>query len=259
VTRRKRVLVTGADGCVGSAVRARGRARGLDLVCLGHADLDVTDAVARERALDLHRPDAVLFCAAFTAVDACAGDPASARVNVEAPGAWARRVETWWLSSNFVFHTRGPHAPDAVPTPRGVYANQKIAAETAVRAAGGHVARVGWVYGPGGRTFASTLARRLRAGEQVAAIADVVVQPTWSEDLADALLDLPEGVTHHIGAGETSWYGLALAVQARVGSGVVVPVRQEDLHLTDPRPRDARLTPARLAPWWDRLALTARL
>ena len=111
--------------------------------------------------------------------------------------------------------------------------------------------RVGWVVGPGGRTFASTLAARLRAGETVGAVADIVVQPTWSEDLAEAILELPEGVTHRIGAGETSWYGFALGVRARVGSGAVVPVRQTDLALTDPRPRDGRLTPATLRPWWE--------
>lgn len=248
-----RILVTGARGCVGRALVVRGEARGHEMIGLSHGECDVTDPASREAALDRHRPDVVLFAAAFTAVDRCAVDPTSERVNVEAPAAWARRVPTWWLSSNFVFHTRGPHAVGAPPSPRGVYADQKARGEAAVMAAGGHVARVGWVIGPGGRTFGATVAARLRAGETVRAVADVVVTPTWSEDLAEALLALPEGLTHHIAAGETSWYGLALAVWARVGSGRVVPVRQEELGLPDPRPRDARLTPATLPPWWERI------
>lgn len=254
-----RLLVTGAEGLVGRAVLARARARGIAAVGVSRAECDVTDAAARERALDRHRPDAVLFCAGFTAVDRTPVDPASWRVNVDAPAAWAARVPTWWLSSNFVFHDRGPHDPEAAPSPRGVYAGQKAAGEAAVRAAGGHVCRVGWVYGPGGRTFGSTLAARLRRGETVAAVADVVVQPTWSLDLADALVELPEGVTHHVGAGEGSWYAFALAVWARVGAGRVVPVRQEELGLAEPRPRDGRLRPARLAPWWSRTEAAAAL
>lgn len=254
-----RILVTGAGGCVGRALVARGAAAGLDVVGVDHRACDVTDPAAREAALDRHRPDAVVFAAAFTAVDRCGLDERSARVNTEAPGAWARRVPTWWISTNFVFHTPGPHGPDARPTPEGAYAHEKAAGEAAVLAAGGHVVRVGWVVGPGGRTFGGTVARRLRAGERVTAVADVLVQPTWSEDLADALLTLPRGVSHLIGAGETSWYGLALAVRARVGRGEVVPVRQAELGLAAPRPRDGRLRPAELPPWWERIDRIAAL
>lgn len=252
-----RILVTGADGCVGRALVAR--ARGRDIVGVGRAAGDLADPLVRERILDELRPDVVIFAAAFTAVDAAGTDPRAWAINVDAPAAWARRVPTWWLSSNFVFHGRGPHPPDAVPEPLGAYAAQKARAEIAVMAAGGHVARVGWVVGPGGRTFGSRLAARLRAGETVRAVADVIVQPTWSLDLADALLDLPSGLTHHIGAGETSWYGLALAVQARIGAGRVVPVRLAELGLGEPRPRDARLIPARLPPWWERVDRIAAL
>lgn len=254
-----RILVTGADGCVGRAIVARARAHGHEAIGVGRRECDVTEPASREAALHRHRPDLVIFAAAFTAVDRCAVDPASERVNVEAPSAWARRVPTWWLSSNFVFHTRGPHPVGAPVSPRGVYADQKARGEAGVLAAGGHVARVGWVIGPGGRTFGATVAERLRRGETVRAVADVVVTPTWSEDLADALLALPPGLTHHIAGGETSWYGLALAVWARVGSGRVVPVRQEELGLPDPRPRDARLVPATLPPWWERIDRIAAL
>ncbi|MFN7146444.1 MAG: SDR family oxidoreductase [Myxococcota bacterium] len=247
-----RILIPGGGGLVGSALRARAEAHGVDVVCLSHAECDVTDAAQRDAALLRHRPDVVVFCAARTAVDACAADPTSEAVNVAAPTAWARAVETWFLSSNFVFDGPGPHRPDARPRPVGVYADQKAGAEAAVLAAGGHVARVGWVYGPGGRTFASTLAARLRAGETVRALHDLLVQPTWSLDLADALLALPRGISHHAGAGEVSWYGLALAVHARIRTGGVTPVRLADMGL-GPRPRDARLAPATLPPWWERV------
>lgn len=255
----RRILITGASGCLGRAVSARAGARGLEVVALDRATLDVTDAEAREKVLDRHRPEAVLFCAAFTRVDDCPGNAEAFAVNVDAPTAWARRVPTWWISSNFVFHDAGPHAEDATPSPRGAYALQKVAGEQGVLGAGGHVVRVGWVTGPGGKTFPSKLASRLRRGETVQAVADVIVQPTWSEDLADALLSFPEGTTHLIGSGETTWHELALRIAARVGSGGVVPVRQADLALPEPRPQDARLAPATLPPWWDRLDAIANL
>ena len=109
------------------------------------------------------------------------------------------------------------------------------------------------MYGPNGRTFGSTRAARLRAGESVRALHDLRVQPTWSLVLAEALFALPRGISHHAGRGEASWYAFALAVWARVGRGKVVPVRLAELGLTEPRPRDARLTPAILPPWWERI------
>lgn len=249
----KRILVTGAGGCVGQAVRARAAVRGHIVIPLSHAELDVTDAAARDAALRRWAPDAVLFAAALTDVDRCATDPRAPAVNVEAPAAWARVVPTWLLSTNYVFDGPGPHPPDGARNPAGAYARQKAAAEDAVSAAGGHVVRVGWVVGPGGRTFPSRLAGRLRAGETVRAIADRVVQPSWSEDLADALLALPEGVTHLIGAEETTWFDLAVIVQARLGRGTVAPVRVAELSLPEPRPVDARLAPAVLPGWTARL------
>lgn len=259
-----RIIVTGGDGLIGRALRARARPREHELFCLSHAECDVTDADARDAVLRRLRPDAVLFAAAFTDVDRCALEASSKAVNVEAPAAWAARVPTWYLSSNFVHDGSGPHPPGRAPRPRGAYAEQKAEAERRVLAAGGAVARVGWVYGPGGRTFGSRLAARLRAGETVRAIADVVVQPTWSLDLADSLLAdsllaFAPGIRHHVGSGEASWYAFALAVHARIRTGRVVPVRLEELALREPRPRDARLEPATLAPWWERVDAAAAL
>ena len=246
-----RVLVVGAGGLIGAALVRAGSPQGW--LGLDRGACDVTSAADREAALRLHRPDAVVFAAAFTDVDGAARNPASIAVNAEAPAAWARQVETWFLSSNFVFDGPGPHGPAAVPRPGSVYARQKVAAEQAVLAAGGHVARVGWVFGPDGRTFASTVADRLTRGETVRAIHDVLVQPTRADDVAAALLALPRGITHLAGAGETSWYGFALAVHARLGRGRVEPVRAATLGL-GPRPRDGRLAPATLPPWWARLS-----
>lgn len=243
-----RVLVVGAGGLVGAALVGAGAPFGWR--GLSRAECDVTRATDREAALRAFQPDAVVFAAAFTDVDGTT--PVCAAVNVDAPAAWSRQVETWFFSSNFVFDGAGPHAPGARPRPANLYAEQKVAAEAEVLGAGGHVVRLGWVYGPGGRTFASTARARLSRGETVRAIHDVLVQPTHADDVARAMLPLPRGITHLAGREETSWYGYALAVQAQVRRGRVEPVRSAELGL-GPRPRDGRLAPAELPGWRERL------
>lgn len=236
------ILVTGGDGLVGRALAARGA------LAFGRSELDVTDERRRDEVLAAHQPDAVVFCAAQTNVDRCASDPLAHAVNVVAPGAWARLVPTWFVSSNFVFSGPGPHAPDDPRAPVNAYGRQKAAAEDAVLAAGGHVIRTGWVYGTGGRGFASTLPDRPGPWR---AVHDWPVQPTYADDLAGALLGLPRGVTHLIGAEETTWAGFA-AELARLIGGTVEPAALAELGL-GPRPADARLTPATLPGFRDAL------
>lgn len=244
-----RIVVVGAGGLVGRAL-VRAPRREHTVVGLSRSECDVASGADRERILSTLRPDAVVFCAAMTEVDR-AGPPSRA-TNVDAPVEWAARVETWFLSSNFVFDGTGPHRPDATPAPICVYGEQKVEAEYGVLAVGGHVVRVGWVYGPGGRTFASNLETRFATGESVRASFDTVVQPTHADDVAAALWALPRGITHLAGSEDTTWYGMACAVQARVGKGRVVPVRTIELGI-GPRPRDARLFPANLPGWRSRL------
>ncbi len=259
-----KLLVTGGEGLVGRALAGAARARGIACAAPGRQALDVRSDPAQ--ALREHAPHVVIFCAAQTQVDACA--PEHRDVNVEAPAAWARAcaqagVRLRLLSSNFVLDGPGPHPPDTLPRPGSLYARQKAEAEGFVRASGGQVVRVGWVYGPGGRTFASTLPARLARGETVPALADVLVQPTWAPDLAEALLDTlldPAPTMHLIGSAEVSWYGMACAVQAALpGSpGSVTPVRLDTLGLAAHRPRDARLAPALLPGWSTRVEACIR-
>ncbi len=243
-----RVYVTGAGGLLGAALRRAGAAGWT------HRELDVTDPAASERALRRARPDAVIFCAAITDVDRCATDPRAEAVNARAPAWWARRVPLWLVSTNYVFSGPGPHRPDDPVDPVNPYGRQKARAEQAVREAGGHVVRTGWLFGPGGRNFPSRIAERLRAGP-VRAVHDVPVQPTWVDDLARRVLELPEGTTHAIGSETTTWFEFARAAAALMGLPQrVVPVAARDLSW-GPRPRDARLAPADLPGWRQRLPL----
>lgn len=246
------VLVTGSGGLLGSALVRRG------LRGVARAEVNVTDVAAMARCLREVRPEAVIFCAALTDVDACATRDDAEAVNVEAPARWAREVPTWFVSTNYVFSGPGPHLPDGARAPLMEYGRQKARAEDAVLAAGGRVVRTGWLYGPGGRNFPSRIAGYLRRGP-VTALDDAPVQPTWADDLAALLCTLPGGpgaVVHAVGRAETTWFGFARAAAELLSLPAerVAPATAGGLGL-GPRPDDARLAPATLPGWTERLPL----
>ena len=239
-----RILVTGSDGMLGSALVAIG-ASGYP-----RRFLDVTDTATSAAVLEREQPDAVLFCAAQATVDACG--PQTEAVNVQAPAWWARRVPTWLVSTNYVFDGPGPHAPGDPRRPCNPYGEQKARAEDAVLQAGGHVVRTGWLFAPGGRNFPSRLPELLTAGP-VTALEGWPVQPTFAPDLARHLMSLPQGVSHAIGSGETTWADFARELARRMG---LPPSRVRGVRRLEgvgPRPSDARLSPAELPSWQDRL------
>ena len=244
---QSRILVVGAGGLLGRALASPG------VVLVPHEACDVTLSSHRERLLARHRPEAIIFCAAISAVDGCEHLEHAHRVNVDAPAAWARRAPLWLVSSNYVFSGRGPHRPDSPRAPLQEYGRQKKLAEDAVLSAGGHVVRTGWLFGPHGRNWASRLPDLLKQG-RVPAVTDWRVQPTWAPDLAQLLRDLPQGVSHAVGREETSWFEFATRLASLMGlPDRVTPVLAADLHLEATRPADARLSPALLPGWRGRV------
>jgi len=246
------ILVIGAGGLLGRHLLALG-AYGPD-----RAACDVTSARDRTRILETHRPRAVIYCAAQAEVDACEHDAASRDVNALAPAAWAREVELWYVSSNYVFSGPGPHAPHGPTDPLQAYGRQKLEGETGVLAAGGHVVRTGWLFGAGGTNFLSRLPQLLASGP-VQAFADSAIQPTWAGDLAALLLSQPRGVTHAVGTEQTTFAGAARCLATLMGLQDRVSDHPGPMGvLPAPRPADARLTPATLPGWSSRMGLLAK-
>ncbi len=238
---KSRLLVLGAGGLLGRALSTLGVKGATRQEC------DVTNPLQREALLDRHKPDAVLFCAAMTDLERCEVDPASDRVNVEAPLAWARRLPIWFISSNYVFSGPGPHLVDSPVAPIQRYGMQKATVEKLLLAEGSHVIRTGWLIGPGGRNFGSRLSGLLSKGP-VRAAEDQLIQPTWAPDLAGWLLEnLPEGLCHAIGRRETTWADLAMEIAHHMQlSKRVIPTPTAETHRLARRPLDARLSPALL-------------
>jgi dTDP-4-dehydrorhamnose reductase len=252
-----RVLVTGAGGQVGSALRAHLPGA----VFLGRAELDVRDDGAVRAAV---RPgDVVVHAAAMTDVDGCERDPAAAdaanaggSANVAATGA---RVIL--LSTDYVFDGRGerPYREEDPTGPLSAYGRSKLAAEHAVLAHPGNlVVRTAWVYGEG-RNFIRSILAAEAAGRPLRVVSDQCGRPTWAGDLAAALAHLVRagttGVVHVTGDGEPcTWADLAELV---VGHPVE-RISSEELAAPAPRPRwsvldlgRARALGVPLADWRD--------
>jgi dTDP-4-dehydrorhamnose reductase len=228
-----RWLVTGAGGMLGRDLTGLLAARGEQVTGLGRGELDITDHAAVLAAAEACKPDVIVNCAAWTAVDdAEAHEDAALRVNGHAVAALAtacasRGAALVQLSTDYVFDgaASAPYPEHATPAPHGAYGRTKLAGERAVLGGlpdGGYVVRTAWLYGAHGANFVRTMIRLARSGAVPAVVDDQRGQPTWSLDVARQVHALivngaPPGVYHATSSGATTWYGLARQVFALLG------------------------------------------
>jgi dTDP-4-dehydrorhamnose reductase len=220
-----RWLVTGAAGMLGRDMTALLAARGAQFTALTRTELDLTDDTAVTAAIAAARPDVVVNCAAWTAVDAAEeheeealaiNGHGAANLAAACAAAGALLVHP---STDYVFdgNARAPYAEDAPTAPAGAYGRTKLAGEQAVRDVlpdRSYLVRTAWLYGAHGKNFVKTMLRLARNGTAPGVVADQHGQPTWTADVAAqicALLDAsaPPGVYHATSSGQTTWFGFA--------------------------------------------------
>jgi len=231
----RRWLVAGAGGMLGTDLVDVLRGAGADVVGLGHSELDITSTPSVAAALDDVRPDVVVNCAAYTAVDAAEADEEAALLlNGTGPAvlsagiAACPGVRLVQISTDYVFpgDATEPYAEDAPTGPRSAYGRTKLDGELAVRSAlpdRGLVVRTAWLYGEHGPNFVSTMLRLEREKDTIDVVDDQHGQPTWTRDLASFVnrlveADAPAGTYHGTASGETTWFGLAREVFRLVGA-----------------------------------------
>jgi dTDP-4-dehydrorhamnose reductase len=229
-----RALITGGGGQLASDLV---ELLGDDAVALSHAELDIADASALARAIDDAQPDVVINCAAFHNLDVCEADPDQAwAVNVRAVREMAQRAPRLvHLSTNYVFDGRReePYAEHDLPAPRSVYALTKLAGEHAALAYGSRslVVRAAGLYGVHGSVskggnFVQRMLGRARDGAQLKMVADQLLQPTFTADLAAAIVDALQrdasGVVHLTAADACSWHEFTEAIMDLAGLDVPV-------------------------------------
>ena len=290
-----RVFVTGVGGQLGHDVMKELFSRGIegigsDLapVYTGSADAaaaslpyescDITDAEAVKEVLGRVRPDAVIHCAAWTAVDA-AEDPANRekvfRINAQGTAniaACCRQLNAkmLYLSTDYVFDGSGslPWQIADRTCPLNVYGMSKLQGEEAVRALlpRSFILRTSWVFGAGGRSFVSTMLRLGQERQLLQVVNDQVGSPTYTLDLAQLIADMivtdRYGVYHASNEGYCSFAEFARAILQLSGShSRVQAIASEEYPCAARRPRNSRLSKQsldeagfrRLPPWEDAL------
>jgi dTDP-4-dehydrorhamnose reductase len=268
-----KALITGAEGQLGSDLV---ELLGPDAYGFSHRELDITDPDALDRVFRL-RPDIVFNCAAFHNVDVCEQQPGRAwEVNVEAVGELARRSRRLvHISTNYVFDGRreAPYGERDHASPRSVYARTKLAGE--YEALGwcdrALVVRTAGLYGlhgseSKGGNFVQRMIARAREQGQLRVVSDQLVQPTFTADLAAAILEAVDsrvnGVVHLTSSGACSWHRFTQVIMAR--AGLVVPIEpvatvtapggaERPLNGVLARPRADLLGLMRLRSWQDAL------
>lgn len=263
-------LITGAGGHLGHdlALVLGGQDRAF-LACT-RAELDICDLEAIEKVLARTQARVLFNCAAYTQVDKAESEGERAwQVNALAPGLLARACQAYdcrliHISTDYVFDGQAstPYPEDAPTRPLGSYGQSKRAGEVAVlQSSDAHlVVRTAWLYGVGGSNFVRTILRLAKERERLRVVADQVGSPTWSYDLAVALVGLADGnaaggIYHLTNSGVTSWYDFAVAIVEEAEAlgekdfrlGDIEPIATADYPTAAARPAYSVLATARAA------------
>jgi len=273
-----RALVVGANGLVGSRLvaelarrehRVTGLGRGASRLGakVPYVSVDLGQAEALSKTIEVTKPEVIVNCAAMTDVDGCEREPAKAwTANVEgvatlAKAARAAGAHFIHVSTDYVFDgDAGPYDVDALPNPRGVYALSKHAGEEAVRAlcepGKWAIARTAVVYGwpaAGQKNFGSWLVDSLSKGQAVKLFEDQWVSPSLALNVAEMLADLAEkglaGIWHTSGASvvDRVTYGKKLCERFGFDAALIQPSRMADVKLLSPRPAKSGLVVTKTA------------
>lgn len=228
-----RLLVTGGTGQVGAAVAKLARRDGYDVIAPPRAICDLSDAEALRVYLDATYVEAIINCAAYTAVDQAEAEPEIAhQINAAAPALLAAHaakhsIPLLHVSTDYVFDGQkdGAYAETDRPNPQSTYGESKRAGEIAIAASGARYAilRTAWVVSVDGVNFINTMLRLAETRDSIGVVGDQFGCPTSADDLAEALLvvteallatDQASGLWHFVNTGHASWYDLAAYVFA---------------------------------------------
>ncbi len=221
-------LVVGARGMLGRML-CRQCEPVADVAGYDLPELDMTDEGAVAAVMAREKPDVVINCAAYTAVDACETNLEIAmKVNGDGAGVLARAAVTAGarfvhISTDYVFDGQQSTAygEDDPTDPINAYGDSKLAGEFAVKSAGGegwYILRTSWLFGPEGKNFVETIARLALSREELKVVDDQHGCPTYTEDLAQGIIallsvkDAPAGIYHFTNSQRTTWHGFATAI-----------------------------------------------
>lgn len=271
-----KVLVTGVKGQLGYDVVNELTGRGMEAVGVDIDEMDITDAESVGNVIRKESPEAVIHCAAYTAVDAAEeNEDVCRRVNANGTQNIADickelDIKMIYISTDYVFDGQGEHfwKPEDACGPQSVYGQTKYEGELAVKNTLDKyfIVRIAWVFGINGRNFIKTMLNLSRDHKTVRVVNDQFGSPTYTYDLAKLLADMVStdkyGIYHATNEGICSWYDFACAIFKEAGIDMeVLPVSSEEYGAKAKRPANSRMDNGKLTengftklpPWSDAL------
>lgn len=269
-----KILVTGVTGQLGYDCVKQLEREGQDVRGVSSKDFPLTEPVKMEAYLKKFKPEAVIHCAAYTAVDKAEDEPEACRaVNAEGTRNLARLCREMdakliYISTDYVFPGTGEeaYAEDAPTSPVNVYGASKLEGEEAVRElmTKYFIVRISWVFGYNGKNFIRTMLKLAESHDKLTVVDDQVGSPTYTRDLAVLLAAMVKsdkyGIYHATNEGFCSWADLAIETFRQAGVKVEVErVTSDKFPTKATRPHNSRLSKealdqagfARLPRWQD--------
>jgi dTDP-4-dehydrorhamnose reductase len=272
-----KILVTGVGGQLGYDVCKVLADRGIEHRGVDIGDFDITDPLATHGYIAGYRPDAVIHCSAWTAVDRAEDEPEQCRaVNVDGTrniAAVCKEIgaKMLYISTDYVFPGIGEqfYEPEDPTGPLGTYGQTKLGGELAVQELLDRyfIVRISWVFGLNGNNFIKTMLKLAETRDEINVVNDQIGSPTYTADLALLLCDMivtgKYGVYHATNEGVCSWAEFAHEIFRLAGKNVKVnPILTSKYPTRAVRPLNSRLSKdklertgfSRLPSWQDALA-----
>lgn len=269
-----KVLVTGVTGQLGFDCVRELQKRGLEVRGVSSRDFSLTDPVGMRKYLEDFRPEAVIHCAAYTAVDKAEDEPELCEaINAGGTRCLAElcrelACKMVYISTDYVFPGKGEeyYEPDDIKDPCNAYGRSKLHGEEAVLELleNYFIVRISWVFGINGKNFIRTMLKLSESHEELTVVDDQIGSPTYTYDLAVLLADMVQsdkyGIYHATNEGVCSWAELAAETFRLAGKEVkVTPVPSSAYPTKAVRPKNSRLSKAclekagfkRLPQWQD--------
>ena len=256
-----KVFVTGVRGQLGHDVVKELEKRGIEAVGVDIQEMDITDEESVSRVILGEAPDAVIHCAAYTAVDAAEENvDLCRRVNADGPRYIAKvcrdlDIKMIYISTDYVFSGQGerPWEPEDEKAPQSVYGQTKYEGELAVQELleKYFIVRIAWVFGVNGKNFVRTMLKLSENHDVITVVNDQFGSHTYTYDLARLLVDMvltdKYGVYHATNEGICSWYDFACAIFEEAGIPMTVkPVSTAEYGAKASRPANSRMSKDKL-------------
>lgn len=247
-----KILVTGSHGQLGSSLkRLFDQDADIDSIYTDYDTLDITDREAVERFLGDHRPEIIVNCAAYTAVDKAETDEIlAATLNTGAVGNLGEAAvkigaKVLHISTDYVFSGQGcrPYEENDEPYPQSIYGRTKLEGEALLTSfcQNAMIIRTAWLYSEFGKNFVKTMLSLSETHAEINVVADQIGSPTYAGDLANAIHSIIKsgkwnpGIYHFTDEGVASWYDFTKAIYELRGKQTKV----------NPIPTSAYPTPAK--------------